>query len=234
MHTIKARITEIFSSIQGEGIFLGAKQIFIRFKECNLDCDFCDERKDLEPKEYTAHELVSEIKYLDLAQGPHHSVSLTGGEPLLYAGFLDTFLPNLKKNRFKTYLETNGTLPDELAKVIRQIDIISMDFKLPSATLERPFWKEHLRFLKIASGKKVFVKVVVTPQTDAADVKKAVGLIRKIDRSIPFIIQPATPVGPEDGEVEKSALWRFVEMGTSKKLENVRVIPQVHKILNVK
>ena len=38
-------ITEIFCSIQGEGLYLGQKQIFVRFAHCNLDCDYCDEPK---------------------------------------------------------------------------------------------------------------------------------------------------------------------------------------------
>ena len=38
----KAKIKEIFSSIQGEGEYIGCKQIFIRFCACNLNCAYCD------------------------------------------------------------------------------------------------------------------------------------------------------------------------------------------------
>ena len=119
MSNVRAEITEIFSSIQGEGIFLGAKQIFVRFKRCNLRCAFCDEARDGVAKEYTSLELMKEIKDLDRSSGPHHSVSFTGGEPLLYWDFLRTFLKTFKKNRnFRSYLETNGTLTHELSKII--------------------------------------------------------------------------------------------------------------------
>ena len=87
-----ADIIEIFSSIQGEGIFLGAKQIFVRFKRCNMSCAYCDEELDRKAKRYSPLELMSQIKVLEGAQGPHHSISLTGGEPLLYAEFLKPFL----------------------------------------------------------------------------------------------------------------------------------------------
>ena len=40
---IKANIVEIFSSIQGEGLYIGERHLFIRFKDCNLNCTYCDE-----------------------------------------------------------------------------------------------------------------------------------------------------------------------------------------------
>ena len=88
MDSVKAEITEIFSSIQGEGVFLGAKQIFVRFEKCNLNCVFCDESRDLGVNEYSPLELLKEVRALDASDGPHHSVSFTGGEPLLYWDFL--------------------------------------------------------------------------------------------------------------------------------------------------
>jgi len=234
MNKTKAEIIDIFSSLQGEGIFLGAKQIFVRFKKCNLACIFCDEPRDAKAKEYSSLELISEIKFLDLSKGPHHSVSLTGGEPLLYTEFLKIFLKLLKKQNFKSYLETNGTLPEELSRIIEFIDIIAMDFKLPSSTGAREYWDEHLDFLKIAIAKRVFVKAVVTPATTKQDVERAVTIIKKVKDNIPLILQPATPVKTNDKIVDNGALMGFLEIGSRNKLENIRVIPQIHKILNVK
>jgi len=87
MSDVKAQITEIFSSIQGEGIFLGAKQIFVRFKKCNMDCVFCDESKDLAAKEYTPLELARKIRALDVSDGPHHSVSFYRRRTAFILGF---------------------------------------------------------------------------------------------------------------------------------------------------
>lgn len=230
-----ADIIEIFSSIQGEGIFLGAKQIFIRFKRCNLTCAYCDENLDRKAWRYSPLELMKEVKLLESAKGTHHSVSLTGGEPLLYAEFLKSFLKILRRNRnFRSYLETNGTMPYELAKIIDLVDIVAMDFKLPSSTGERPFWTEHLEFLKIASKKKVFIKAIVTPDTVKNDIEKSIDLIKRMKKNIPFVLQPATPVGPHDKDVPKDALVRFLEIGLKRDLANIRVMPQIHKILNVK
>lgn len=235
MHAVRADIAEIFSSIQGEGIFLGAKQVFVRFADCNLDCLFCDEKLAPKAKEYNPIELMKEVRSLEDASGPHHSVSLTGGEPLLYWDFLRVFLKILRRSRtLRSYLDTNGTLPHELSKVIELIDIIAMDFKLPSSTAAKPFWDEHAEFLKIASKKKVFVKAVVTTDTIEEDIEKAVGIVKKLDKNIPLIIQPASAVKKDDKPVASSRLFSFMEMGLKRGLGNVRIIPQVHKVLGVK
>lgn len=229
----KAEITDIFSSIQGEGIFVGARQIFIRFRRCNMECAYCDESRDAVPKEYSAMELLKEAHRLESEKGVHHSVSLTGGEPLVYWEFLKDFLRLLKKDNMKSYLETNGTLPEELSRVIDFVDIIAMDFKLPSSTGGREYWDEHLKFLKVAIQKKVFVKAVVTPSTTNEDILKSSELIRQIDPNLPFILQPATPV-KGIGKIENNRLLEFIEAAGKKNLTSVRVIPQVHKTMGVK
>jgi organic radical activating enzyme len=234
MHKLKAEIVDIFSSIQGEGIFLGAKQIFVRFRRCNLACSFCDEAQDRPYKEYTSAELLEEVLSLDRSDGPHHSVSLTGGEPLIYTEFLKIFLRLLHGKKIKSYLETNGTLPDELSSIIEFVDIVAMDFKLPSSTLGRDYWREHADFLKVASKKKVFVKAVVTPDTTEEDIEKAADIVKQVKANIPFILQPATPTKEGGGAVVPSRLMRFLDVWAGKDLDNIRVIPQIHKILKVK
>jgi 7-carboxy-7-deazaguanine synthase len=234
MNTPKAEIAEIFSSVQGEGIFVGARQIFIRFKRCNMSCEFCDTPNDAAAKEYTPASLMNEVRTIGESSGPHHSVSLTGGEPLVYAEFLKSFLPLLKKEGYKSYLETNGTLPDELESLVDHVDIVAMDFKLPSSTGGRAYWKEHLEFLKIAARKKVFVKSVVTKDTKKEDVEETVRLIRMVNKNIPFIVQPAAPVKNFDKKPGENRLLEFLDIALKNEVENSRVIPQMHKILGVK
>lgn len=231
---LTAKITEIFSSVQGEGIFLGAKQIFVRFDGCNMNCGFCDEEKERPSHAYTPERLASAIMLMNELKGPHHSVSFTGGEPLLHREFLSELLRLLKKEEARTYLETNGTLPDALAGVIDMIDIVAMDLKLPSSTGERAFWNEHERFLKIASEKMIFVKAVVTPDTKWQDVERAMKLVRGVRKDIPFILQPATPLKRPKARAPIADISRFSELARKNNMDNVRVIPQIHKMLNVR
>ena len=230
----KAEITEIFSSFQGEGVFVGARQIFVRFKYCNMKCEFCDTPNEGAVKEYSPTQLVNEVKTIEDISGPHHSVSLTGGEPLVYTDFLKELLPMLQKAKFKSYLETNGTLPNELRRVIDYVDIVAMDFKLPSSTGGRAYWKEHLEFLKISSRKKVFVKAVVTGSTKNDDIKEAASLIKSVNKNIPFIIQPVTYEGNNGKAIGDNRLLEFLEVALNSDIENSRIIPQMHKILGLK
>ena len=76
----------------------------------------------MQGEEYTAQELYEKVsKEYDLRS--FHSVSLTGGEPLLHAEFLKEFLPLIKEET-KIYLETNATLPKNLEIIKDYIDII--------------------------------------------------------------------------------------------------------------
>lgn len=234
MQAVKAEVSDIFSSVQGEGIFVGAKQIFVRFRQCNLACVFCDEKWHNGLKPYSPLELMTEVRYLDLNRGPHHSLSLTGGEPLMYVDFLKIFLKLSRKSGLKSYLETNGTMPEALAEVIDLIDIISMDFKLPSSTGLRPYWDEHFDFLKIAAKKNVFVKVVVTPLTTKEDIERSSEIVQQLKKDIPLILQPVTPTGSKEKPVEASRLLEFLDIGARNGILGMRVIPQVHKMLGVK
>jgi len=221
----KARIIEIFSSIQGEGPYAGQPQSFVRFYGCNLACRFCDEKKKTRFSEYSASQVMRRLDKEGVK-----TVSLTGGEPLLRVDFLKELLPRLKKKGFQVYLETNGTLKNNLLEILDFVDIISMDFKLPSSTGAGQFWKEHEEFLKKAAGKDVFVKAVVTKDTILSDIKKAVSIIKGVDSGIFFIIQPVTL----KGRIQGIGLARIFLKEALSKLKNVRVMPQLHKILGVR
>lgn len=227
----KVPVSEIFSSFQGEGIFVGVPQVFVRFSGCNLKkCVFCDEKA---PVNFSMEmgQIISCIKKLSRKIKPH-SVSLTGGEPLLYPVFLKELCKRLKEEGFCVYLETNGTLPENFKKVKKYIDFIAMDIKLPSATGLRSYFAEHIKFLEAAGGKKIFVKVVVTKKTEFSCFKKAVDLVKSLDEKIPFVIQPATKTARAQSPGEEKIL--FFCGYAIKFLKDVKVIPQMHKIWGAK
>ncbi|MFH1858556.1 MAG: 7-carboxy-7-deazaguanine synthase QueE, partial [Candidatus Omnitrophota bacterium] len=189
----QGKISEIFSSFQGEGIYWGKKQIFVRFSGCNMHCVYCDEaaKTFLLPYETLSPEAVRErVLALEAASGPHHSVSLTGGEPLLYPDFLEKLLPRLKSDGFLLYLDTNGTCPDALARIIAWVDIIAMDIKLPSVTQDRFFGEEHRSFLEISRCCERFVKIVITRDASLEDFDWAVHEMARVDPKIPLVLQP--------------------------------------------
>ncbi|MBD3263532.1 MAG: radical SAM protein [Candidatus Omnitrophica bacterium] len=218
------RINEIFKSIQGEGLYQGAVQVFVRFSGCNLNCSFCD----TDTGTFNFYDAGDTLRKIDRL-APYDSVSLTGGEPLLQDDFLREVTGGLKKRSKVVYLETNGTLPFKLAKVIDCIDVVAMDFKLPSSARLGSFWEEHREFLGIGRRKIVFVKAVVGENTERADIEKSIRIIRDIDKKIPFILQLQNPF--ED--ILRKKAESFAYFCKAKGLD-VRVLSQLHKQLGVK
>ncbi|MBI4398831.1 MAG: 7-carboxy-7-deazaguanine synthase QueE [Candidatus Omnitrophica bacterium] len=236
-HKIKpetGEISEIFSSIQGEGIFVGQKHLFVRFRACNIACDYCDEHDKLVYQNLSASQIVGELVSLERQAGPHDFVSLTGGEPLVYVEFLKKLIPLLHEKNMRVYLETNGILPRALIEVISGCDVVAMDIKLPSVTRERPFFREHEEFLRIAKQKQVFVKMVISKELEISEFLAGVGVIACIDKNIPLVLQPKTNV--EDGLLDSGAMEFLSSLTTlaRNQLSSVRAVPQMHKLLGIR
>ena len=232
VNMMQAKVSEIFLSYQGEGPFAGSRQLFLRFYGCNLDCVYCDTFLE-SYKSFSKESLLGKI--LDFEDN-YNELTLTGGEPLLQAGFLKGFLPLFRKHRkHKIYLETNGTLPDRLEEIIDYTDIIAMDFKIPSsAGNPQNLWKAHERFLEIASRKELIIKAVITDSTTVDDIKQMSRQIAGLKKKSVIILQPVTPVGDlvREPDEEMIAYFRgYVEKETGKE---VRILGQMHKCLGIR
>ncbi|MDD3268900.1 MAG: 7-carboxy-7-deazaguanine synthase QueE [Syntrophomonadaceae bacterium] len=243
---MKAEFTEIMESIQGEGLLLGVKQVFLRFAGCNLCCSYCDTQASKEYSELCrlhkktgSRELVEEIsnplskqQLIDLVQQFNSSwVSLTGGEPLLWADFIAILMAELKPRGYKFLLETNGTMEPELVKCLPLIDMISMDFKLPSAT-GCDCWDLHERFLLRAREKPCYVKIVITADTTCSELSTAVDIIKSVDKGISLILQPVTP-GHDCGQAPGMEYLLALQKLALGELDDVRLIPQIHPFMGL-
>ena len=221
--TDKALIKEIFTSIQGEGPFIGYKQLFIRFCGCNLSCDFCDTDYGKENSEMHSVEDLIKITNENL---DCHSISLTGGEPLLHSGFLKEFLPQCP---LPIYLETNATLAGELNEIIDYIDYVAADIKLPSSTGGIDYWKDHEHFFEICNHKRLFAKVIFDENITDEEISECCKLGAKFN--IELILQPRV-LGDKklpSNKIIQQVLDRFLD-----KYKKVRLIPQMHKFLDIK
>ncbi|AJE03332.1 7-carboxy-7-deazaguanine synthase QueE [Geobacter pickeringii] len=247
MSSSSAELAEVFSSIQGEGGLIGLRQVFVRFRGCNLQCDYCDTptdfsaepclaeqtpgRRDFVPVEnpVALHRILSLIEGWHRGwPGVHHSVSITGGEPLVSHEILRSWLPHLR-SLLPVYLETNGVMHTALELLIDHIDMIGMDIKIPSTSGCTDLWDDHRRFLRVAATKDVFVKVVVGEQTEEWEVERSAEIVGGEGREIPLILQPITRL---DGTIGIAPV-RVLELQeiASRYLRAVRVIPQTHKFM---
>ena len=236
-------LIEIFSSIQGEGKYLGCRQIFLRFADCNLKCAYCDtnfNRQEFFNVETSAGSMkfkkiinpisvdnVIEIIKKFSAEVPTHSISFTGGEPLMHADFIQAVADQID---LKIFLETNGTLYNELSKIIDSVDIISMDLKLPSVVGKNLF-EEHRKFIETAQAKDLYTKIVISNETTQEEFLTAIETIADVSKDILLILQPVTPLnGIKAISAEKILSLQTLAL---KYLFDVRVIPQTHKIINL-
>ena len=138
------KISEVFATIQGEGLNTGVPVIFIRFSLCNLSCPTCDtgytwafegtDRKVIEmtsklPIQYdptkeikvlTAEEVLTKVLTLQDAFPGIKNIVLSGGEPLMHQrseAFI-VLLTRLRTHGFSIEMETNGTLKPNSSVVV--------------------------------------------------------------------------------------------------------------------
>ena len=216
------RVKEIFTSIQGEGKYVGYKQLFIRLCQCNLKCAYCDTDFNIkDADEYSINYLLK----LCSENMDCHSVSLTGGEPLLEKDFIKEFG---LKSPLPVYLETNGTLYKNLNEVIDFVTYIAADIKLPSASGNNPLWDVHEKFFEIASRKILFAKTVFDENITDEEILQITNLCKKHNTEL--ILQPKM-IGKLPS-VNSTFMQRILNK-TLKNYKQTRLIPQVHKFIDV-
>lgn len=242
---MKANIYEVFESIQGEGLLVGTRHIFVRFTKCNLRCSYCDTPASHTPSRtcrvYPVPGRMDKVEsiinpvsaaemfeILSSYQAPW--ISFTGGEPLLASGFIVEAARQLSANKHKILLETNSTLVNELRECLPYLDMVSLDFKLPSATGIN-LWTEHRQFLEIAGNKPCYVKVVITDNTRELEVQRAINIIAAVRRDIPLLIQPVT-AGSDRPSPDLGRLL-YYQTEALRQLDDVRIIPQIHPYIGM-
>src|ERR671933_2381225 len=250
---LTARLIEIFSAIQGEGLNIGTRQLFIRFALCDLRCHFCDSTHTWSvPKECRVEQTPGQrdfetypnpvpasllLQWIERQNQPglHDSITLTGGEPLLHAPFLVEFLPLLRQStQLPIYLETGGHRPEQLAMILPYLDSVGMDIKLKSVSGEDR-WQAPTEFLQLChkSSVEVFVKVIVDRNTDPFELEQAAQLVAEVSPEIPLFLHPVTPLEESNQPLlvpspEQVLAWQAL---IKRILTSVRVIPQTHKMM---
>lgn len=202
------KISEIFTSIQGESTFCGLPCTFIRMAGCNLRCKYCDTTYALEGgEELTLDQILSKVRDSGISL-----VELTGGEPLLQDECY--LLVNLLlEEGYDVLLETNGSVP--LDKVDSRVVKI-VDIKCPGSGMS-----DHMDFSNIAYlTQKDEVKFVISSREDFDWAMKIIDRYKIIEKCKVLV----SPVFSKM-EAQKLASWI-----TDEKLP-VRLQLQLHKFI---
>lgn len=178
---------------------------------------------------YSVDELNDKI--LSLMSPDFHSLEITGGEPLLHAPYIKEFL---SKYNYKSMLETNASMPNNLKLLKDVIDIVSMDIKLPEHFDSIDEWVDvytsELQSVEIAEEEKMdyYIKIVVSPTTPSDVIERIMDDLSNISSDVAIILQPMSPIGLW---TDKSNLFKLSELVA--KYYDVSIIPQMHKYLGV-
>jgi len=252
---MKLILAEIFNSWQGEGgsvegSAFGRRQIFVRFAGCDLRCVWCDSRQFIDASRvlqwrYEVEPFSGKFAYksnpaklndvidviLNLDTGDIHSISYTGGEPVIQIKPLMALMEKMNELGFKNFLETHGGFPEKIAEIAHIVDYASVDIKDETAKATNG-WRdlvlrevESIKVLKKA-GAKVYAKLVVTRDTKLENIEWYASLLKSL---APMVIQPKEPI-----DLTQKQLMEFYKVA-AKILgrENVGLSFQVHKYLNV-
>lgn len=204
----RLRVTEIFSSIQGESSMVGIPTVFVRLTGCPLRCQYCD----------TAYAFTGG-KWMDIADvGSKIAsfnikyVTVTGGEPLAQRTCLH-LLSGLCDKNYIVSLETSGAV--DVSRVDPRV-VKVMDIKTPaSCEVEKNRW-ENVNYLR----KQDQIKFVICNRSDYVWAKDILHEYQLTNRCEVLF-------SPSHGELEARLLAEWVlqdQLG-------VRFQLQLHKVL---
>jgi 7-cyano-7-deazaguanosine (preQ0) biosynthesis protein QueE len=206
------QVSEIFYTIQGEGLNIGKPTIFIRLSGCHLRCSWCDTKYTWPLKSgvsMTSEELIAEVKKYNC----QHLV-ITGGEPLIQQNALREFIEKLnvsgeKEQKYFIEMETSGSLKCFITDIIDQFNC--------SPKLSNSENKE-IRFEPLPK-EKAYYKFVVS---DRQNIEEIENFIEKHDlkRENVFLM----PQGVSVSELNERSQW-LVEICKEKGL---RFCPRLH------
>ena len=211
---MKYWVSEIFTSIQGEGLVIGLPSNFVRLAGCHLRCIWCDTKYSWfrwEGKAMTVEDIIGSLDRRVKV------TTITGGEPLLQD--LVPLAQRLKEEGHKVVVETSGTIKPS-RKLRELVDVFSVSPKLSNAGFKIKYdfrgddWATYYKF------------VVLDPEKDLAEVDQ---FVREQG------IDPAKVIVQPDGRRRdyEDALRELTEAVLRLGLP-YRVLPQLHRVINVK
>src|SRR5919202_2168347 len=166
----RIQISEIFTSIEGEGILFGTKTMFVRLAGCPLRCHWCDTVYAL-PIDSGSNYSIDEVKELisKCLRPNTYKVNFTGGEPLVQYEAVIELAKFVRQKGLRIYLESACYDAVRFAKVLPYVDLCKVEFKLRDSKVvnENQYYnllKNELDCLKqsVRSCKTSYIKVVVT------------------------------------------------------------------------
>lgn len=212
------KVSEIFKSIDGEGITAGYPAAFIRLYGCNLKCSYCDSMYACKGNEYTEmtiQEIVDKIFWMYTTH-----VTITGGEPLLQKETKE-LIYTLVSYDYIVNVETNGAV--DISNIIDDCPcpeklIITMDYKCASSGEGNSTLLHNIEKLR----KSDVLKFVVGNLTDLYEMHHIVNQLPADDDTCNVFVSPVF------GKIDPKDIVTFL---LNNNLNDVRMQLQIHKLI---
>lgn len=215
------KVNEIFYSLQGEGAFIGTPSIFVRVAGCNFKCKWCDTKDSWDKhggENFSSFDLLQKIEKI-----PCKHIIITGGEPTMQ-GDLISIVQLFNKLKYKVHIETNGSFYE---KKLIGISHITVSPKLDELTPE--YIKNIVKYNHQVDYKFV---VDVNPKR-----------YENFSRVIEFItnnqltniyLQPMNHDFEVQTLLNKHRILTEWVMKVNQVVPDVRVLPQLHRLVGIK
>jgi 7-carboxy-7-deazaguanine synthase len=237
---ITTKLSEIFTSIEGEGILFGTKTMFVRLAGCPFRCHWCDTPYAL-PMDSGSDYSVEEVKEIisRSLQPNTYKINFTGGEPLVQYEAVIELAKFVRQKGLRAYLESACYDAVRFAKVLPYMDICKVELKLRDSKIVNE--KQYCNLLKneleclrqaVSCCKTTYIKVVVTNSSNLKEFKEIVREVFRIAKPSElagFIIQPSYRID----EPTLDVLFGFYD-AVYPMYDQVRVVPQLHKIIGAR
>lgn len=162
------RLSEVFDSLQGEGVNMGKPCRFVRLALCNLHCHYCDTKYTWDFEQFDFDTEVSEASLeavaAQLSGAPGNHVVITGGEPLLQQRALARVFERLPADVF-IEIETNGTRVP-LPSVAARVNQWNVSPKLSTAGDPEALRIKPDALLALRDTGRAYLKIVVTTEAE--------------------------------------------------------------------
>ncbi|HSI66515.1 MAG TPA: 7-carboxy-7-deazaguanine synthase QueE [Planococcus sp. (in: firmicutes)] len=228
---MKIPVMEIFGpTIQGEGMVMGQKTMFVRTAGCDYSCSWCDSKFTWDgtgksvSKQPT--EIIAELKEIGGAAFSH--VTISGGNPALHKG-IGELVDLCHDNGWKVGVETQASIWQDW---MPKIDDITLSPKPPSSGMVTDFDKLDLYIEKLEKANAT-LKIVIF---DEADFNYAEDLHLRYP-AVPFFLQTGNSdtLTTDDTQLASSLLERYewlIDLSVRSSIMNdAKVLPQLHTLV---
>ncbi|OWR33071.1 7-carboxy-7-deazaguanine synthase QueE [Saccharibacillus sp. O23] len=229
-------VLEIFGpTIQGEGMAIGRKTMFVRTAGCDYRCSWCDSKftwdgsaKD-EIRMLSAEEILA--KLLELGGDTFDHVTISGGNPLLLPQ-IALLVQRLHERGIRVAVETQGSRWQDW---LVRIDEVTLSPKPPSSGMETDFeiLDSIVSRLSEAPGRRdLCIKIVIFDEDDLTYARD----VHRRYPNVPFILQTGNPQVSHESDDHVSSLlrryeWLIGRLSDLPDLKDARALPQLHTLV---